>query len=76
MNRSLNVALKTAVMLDLQNLKTSGNKQAYDDLIIVAVFHKESLSKLHTTCGIDFQKPFVNIQSVYLQDDFKCHLRV
>lgn len=61
MNRSLNVALKTAVMLDLQNSKTSGNKQAYDDLIIVAVFHKESLSRLHTTCGIPLQKPFVYI---------------
>lgn len=74
MNRSLNVALKTAVMLDLQNLKTSGNKQAYDDLIIVPVFHEESLPRLHTTCGIYFQKPFVNILSVNLQDDFKCHL--
>lgn len=70
MNRSLNVALKPAVMLDLQNLKISGHKQAYDDLIIVTVFHKESLSRLHTTCGIHFQKPFVNIQSVNLQDDF------
>lgn len=45
MNRSLSVVLKPAVMLDLQNLKTSGNKQAYDDLIAVVVFHKESLSR-------------------------------
>lgn len=47
--------------MDLQNLKTSGNKQAYNDLITVAVFHKESLSRVHTTSGIHFQKPFVNI---------------
>lgn len=61
MNRSLSVVLKPAVMMDLQNLKTSGNKQAYNDLITVAVFHKESLSRVHTTSGIHFQKPFVNI---------------
>lgn len=60
MNRSLSVVLKPAVMLDLQNLKTSGNKQAYDDLIAI-VFHKKSLSRVHTTNGIYFQKPFVNI---------------
>ena len=36
-------------MLDLKNLRTFGNKQAYDDLLTVAVFHKESLSRLHTT---------------------------
>jgi len=48
-------------MLNLQNLKTSGNKQAYDDLIAVVVFHKESLSRVCTTSGIRFQKPFVNI---------------
>lgn len=47
--------------MDLQNLKTSGNKQAYNDLITVAVFHKKSLSRVHTTSGIHFQKPFVNI---------------
>lgn len=60
-NRSLTVVLKPAVMLDLQNLETAGNKQAYDDLIAVVVFHKESLSRVHTTSGIRFQKPFVNI---------------
>lgn len=76
MNRSLSIVLKPAVTLDLQNLNTSGNKQAYDDLISIAVFYKESFSILHTTNRIYFQKPFVNIQSVNLQDDFKCHLGV
>lgn len=49
-------------MLDLQNLKTFGNKQAY--MIAVVVFHKEGLSRVHTNSGTHFKKPFVNIYLV------------
>lgn len=61
-------------MLDLQNLKTSDNKQAYNDLITVAVFHKERLSRVHTASRIHFEKPFVLIYRMVLNATNQCNL--